>query len=113
MAAEEGGEQLVEVHHVGGGGLPHAGQAKGAAHYQGFRRPPQGPGDEHGNVGDGDGDGLDVKVAQKGEGHQKLHGHHGGQEQPVDRRHGLAQFPAHGKASFPAAGPSRPLAALV
>ena len=78
--AAEGGEQLVHGHHIGGGRLEQAGQAEHRPQYRGLYRPQQTPGQNGRDIGEGDGDGLHMEIAQEGEGHQKLHRDQGDEE---------------------------------
>lgn len=77
IAAQKWGKELIRGHHIVGRSLVKAGQAKENPHGRGGTHAQKTARDQDGEIGSGDGNGLNVDVAQKREGHQKFNGRQG------------------------------------
>ena len=82
--AQEGRKDFVQRHHIIGGGLVKAGEAKEEAHGGGRAHAKEAARDEDGQVGYGDGDGLDVDIPQERKGHQEFKGRQRREENEYD-----------------------------
>lgn len=107
MSAHKGRKQLIHGHYIAGAGLPHAGQSKDGAQGNRLRQAHQRPGQQNGDVGKGNGNGLHMQIAQKGEGHQQLQGDQGPQQVKPHtsvislRSHVHSTLPSHCSGDFP------------
>ena len=99
ISAEKGREELVCGHDIAGGGLPHAGKAEHRAHGGSLRRTGQRPCQQHRQIRGGDGDGLHMKISEKGKGHQQLCGDQRQQREPPRRAAGARVGSCHGRST--------------